>query len=202
VVEEDLEALADPAETLEGLARRAGWGTLQAFRSALTVERVTHADQGTVYAFRAQRVLSEAFQYKPLLKVLESPGRRHLIADEVGLGKTVEAGLILTELEARQPLDRVLVVCLSRLREKWRDELGRKFDMDFEIAAPAGPGSGRWCRCTPSATRTCGSSPWPRSTSPAGRGRGPPRLQPVRPDGRDAPRPVRGNRGRAAADDL
>ena len=69
-----------------------------------------------------------------MLKILESPDRRLLIADEVGLGKTVEAGLILAELEARQPLGRVLVVCPSRLREKWRDEMSRKFGKDFDIA--------------------------------------------------------------------
>jgi SNF2 family DNA or RNA helicase len=137
VVEEFLEVLADPGETLESLTRRGAWGKLQAFRSALTVERLTHTDQSTLYAFRGQRVLFEAFQYKPLLKVLESPDRRILIADEVGLGKTIEAGLILTELEARKRLERVLVVCPSRLREKWRAELIRKFDMDFTIAARA-----------------------------------------------------------------
>ena len=134
VVEDDLEALEGPAESLESITARGRWGRLRAFRTALTVERVTNSDQSTLYAFRAQRILFEAFQYKPLLKILESPDRRLLIADEVGLGKTVEAGLILTELEARAPLDRVLVVCPSRLREKWRDELSRKFDQDFDIA--------------------------------------------------------------------
>jgi SNF2 family DNA or RNA helicase len=134
VVEEDLEPLVDPAETLESLTARGSWGRIQAFRSALAIERISNANQSTVYAFRAQRVLFEAFQYKPLLKILESPDRRLLIADEVGLGKTVEAGLILTELEARRTLDRVLVVCPSRLREKWRDEMSRKFGKDFDIA--------------------------------------------------------------------
>jgi ATP-dependent helicase HepA len=134
VVEEDLEPLVDPAETLESLTARGSWGRIQAFRSALAVERIINANQSTIYAFRAQRVLFEAFQYKPLLKMLESPDRRLLIADEVGLGKTVEAGLILAELEARQPLDRVLVVCPSRLREKWRDEMSRKFGKDFDLA--------------------------------------------------------------------
>lgn len=133
VVEEDLEPLEDPTETLESLAGKGSWGTIQAFRSALAVERITHANQSTLYAFRAQRVLFEAFQYKPLLKMLDSPDRRLLIADEVGLGKTVETGLILAELEARQPLDRVLVACPSRLREKWRNEMSTKFGQDFDI---------------------------------------------------------------------
>jgi SNF2 family DNA or RNA helicase len=56
-----------------------------------------------------------------------------LIADEVGLGKTIEAGLILAEIEARHGVERVLVVCPSRLREKWREEMSRKFEQPFEI---------------------------------------------------------------------
>jgi SNF2 family DNA or RNA helicase len=72
------------------------------------------------HSFKSQRIQFEPYQYKPLLKILDSPDRRLLIADEVGLGKTIEAGLILTELQARRPLDRVLVVCPSRLRNKLR----------------------------------------------------------------------------------
>jgi ATP-dependent helicase HepA len=120
--------------SIENLAAKGKWGRIQAFPSALAVERITHANQSTVYAFRAQRVLFEAFKYKPLLKVIDSPDGRLLIADEVGLGKAVEAGLILAEMEARQPLDRVLVVCPSRLREKWRDEMSRKFGQDFGVS--------------------------------------------------------------------
>jgi len=56
-----------------------------------------------------------------------------LIADEVGLGKTIEAALVITELEARQELDKIIVVCPSRLCDKWREELNRKFNQDFEV---------------------------------------------------------------------
>ncbi len=133
VVEEDLDALTDDYLSLERLAQLGRWGTLQAFRCALAVERIKNANRTTVYTYRAQRILFEPYQYKPLLKVLDSPDRRLLIADEVGLGKTIEAGLILTELEARDYLDKVLIVCPSRLRDKWREELNRKFNQDFEI---------------------------------------------------------------------
>jgi SNF2 family DNA or RNA helicase len=106
---------------------------LQAFRTALTIARIENDNRSTVHTFKSQRILFEPYQYKPLLKILDSPDRRLLIADEVGLGKTIEAGLILTELQARRPLERVLVVCPSRLRDKWREELNRKFDQDFDI---------------------------------------------------------------------
>jgi superfamily II DNA or RNA helicase len=137
VVEEDLEPLGSEETTLQTLVREGRWGRMQAFRSSLAVERLTHANQNTLYSYRAQRILFEAFQYKPLLKVLESPDRRVLIADEVGLGKTIETGLILTELEARQPIDRILIVCPSRLREKWRNEMSRKFGQEFDLMGRA-----------------------------------------------------------------
>ena len=133
VVEDDLDPLDDSDESLEKLAICGRWGKVQAFRCALVAERITQKNRSTVYSFRAQRILFEPYQYKPLLKILDSPDRRLLIADEVGLGKTIEAGLILTELEARRSIDTVLVVCPSRLREKWREELNRKFDQEFDI---------------------------------------------------------------------
>jgi len=133
VVEEDLDLLPAEDETLQSLAASGKWGQLDAVRCALAVERIEHSNRSTIYAFQNQRILFQPYQYKPLLKVLDSPDRRLLIADEVGLGKTIEAGLILTELHSRKPLDSIMIVCPSRLREKWRNELNRKFDEDFEI---------------------------------------------------------------------
>ncbi len=133
VVEDDLDPLDESDLSIEGLMLAGRWGPLRAFRSALAVERISHSSQNTVYSFRSQRVLFEPYQYKPLLKLLESTDRRLLIADEVGLGKTIETGLILTELNARKNLDKVLIVCPSRLRDKWREEMNRKFDQDFGV---------------------------------------------------------------------
>lgn len=133
VVEADLDTLPEGGDTMESLATTGRWGTMQACRCALAMERITNTNRSTVYAFKAQRILFEPYQYKPLLKVLDSPDRRLLIADEVGLGKTIEAGLVLTELEARRPLDKVMIVCPSRLRDKWREELNRKFSQEFDV---------------------------------------------------------------------
>jgi ATP-dependent helicase HepA len=133
VVEADLDPLDDECDSIEQLATLGRWGRIQAFRCALAMERITQTNRSTVYSFKSQRILFEPYQYKPLLKILDSPDRRLLIADEVGLGKTIEAGLIQTELEARRPLDKVLIVCPSRLRDKWREELNRKFDQEFDI---------------------------------------------------------------------
>lgn len=133
VVEDDLEAVGDVEDSLQSLVSAGRWGRLQAVRCALGIERIQHTNRSTIYAFQSQRILFEPYQYKPLLKVLDSPDRHVLVADEVGLGKTIEAGLVLTELNARRTLERVLVVCPSRLREKWRNELNGKFDQDFDI---------------------------------------------------------------------
>jgi superfamily II DNA or RNA helicase len=69
-----------------------------------------------------------------LLKFLDNPKKRLLIADDVGLGKTIEAAYILRELDARQGrLDRVLVVCPARLGPKWKKELRDRFGEHFDI---------------------------------------------------------------------
>src|SRR5690606_29825253 len=61
-----------------------------------------------------------------------------LIADEVGLGKTIEAGLIWTELRARVEAKRLLVVCPAMLREKWQSELSERFGVEAEIVDAQG----------------------------------------------------------------
>jgi len=133
IVEEDLDAVEATDRDLRDLVLAGRWGRLEAFRRVLAVERIRTQNRSTVYSFNAQRILFEPHQYKPLLKFLDSIDRRLLIADEVGLGKTIEAGLIQAEMEARAPMQRVLVVCPSRLTTKWREEMNRKFGQDFEV---------------------------------------------------------------------
>lgn len=87
----------------------------------------------TIYSFQATRTVFRPYQFKPVLKLLQSGQARLLIADEVGLGKTIEAGLIWTELEARHDADRVLIVCPSVLVEKWRDEMQERFGFDLIV---------------------------------------------------------------------
>lgn len=75
----------------------------------------------------------EDFQLVPLLKAMRMPRVSLLLADDVGLGKTIEAGLVLTELILRRRLRRVLVVCPAPLRTQWQGELREKFSLDFEV---------------------------------------------------------------------
>src|SRR5882757_5670633 len=80
----------------------------------------------------AARVAFEprAYQLVPLLMALRLPVVRLLIADDVGIGKTIEAGLVLRELLDRGEADRFAVLCPPHLVEQWTGELNSKFDLD------------------------------------------------------------------------
>ena len=105
------------------------------FQRLITYCRLSREEplRNYIYAFNASRTRFFPYQFKPVLKFLDSPKQRLLIADEVGLGKTIEAGLVLTEMRARQTVQRVLVVCPANLTAKWRLELKRRFDENFRI---------------------------------------------------------------------
>jgi hypothetical protein len=74
----------------------------------------------------------EDFQLVPLLKALRMPRVSLLLADDVGLGKTIEAGLILSELMLRRRVRRVLIVCPASLRTQWKQEMRDKFALLFD----------------------------------------------------------------------
>lgn len=96
-----------------------------------TTFKIRSSNNSTVSSLKASRTLFRPYQFKPLLKFLNSDDRRLLIADEVGLGKTIEAGHIMLELKARGELHNVLVVCPMSLKRKWATELTEKFGLDF-----------------------------------------------------------------------
>lgn len=74
-----------------------------------------------------------AYQLVPLLLALRQPTVRILIADDVGIGKTIEAGLIASELLAQGDAARLAVLCSPALAEQWQDELRSKFGIDAEL---------------------------------------------------------------------
>lgn len=102
-------------------------------RRAITHLRMTGRLADMIYSMGATNTEFHAYQFKPVLKLLNAPSRGLLIADEVGLGKTIEAGLIWTELVARFDCRRLLIVCPKSLVQKWRDELRNKFNVDARI---------------------------------------------------------------------
>jgi superfamily II DNA or RNA helicase len=97
------------------------------FAATLTRAKLQGHFTDTIFSFRATRTIFRPYQFRPVQKLLDTGTLRLLIADEVGLGKTIEAGLVWTEMEARGQADRVLVVCPSMLVEKWRGEMEERF---------------------------------------------------------------------------
>ena len=106
-----------------------GW-----LRRTRTRLRVTGRLSEVVYSMEATETDFYAYQFKPVVKLMNSPTDAMLIADEVGLGKTIEAGLVWTELRARLNCDRLLVVCPKTLCQKWQDELARRFGVEAQVA--------------------------------------------------------------------
>ena len=104
-----------------------------AFLRGLLLAKLANPLTDLLYAYEASRTQAEAYQFKPVLKFLDSPSSGILIADEVGLGKTIEAAIIHQELSVREPTGRVLVVCPAGLREKWKAELATRFDEQFQV---------------------------------------------------------------------
>lgn len=127
-----LEAILAVADPFEDLKR----GKLSApgdLRRVITHLRMTGRLADMIYSLGATNTEFHAYQFKPVLKLLNSPSRGLLIADEVGLGKTIEAGLVWTELVARFDCRRLLIICPKPLCEKWRDELRSKFNVLAQI---------------------------------------------------------------------
>lgn len=75
----------------------------------------------------------EEYQLEPLVRAIEMPRVNLLIADDVGLGKTIEAGLVLVELALRSRVRNCLVVCPSALQLKWQADMFEKFGLEFRI---------------------------------------------------------------------
>ncbi|MCA3011228.1 MAG: DEAD/DEAH box helicase family protein [Myxococcaceae bacterium] len=104
-----------------------------AYLHALKWSSVTATDARLFQApFRAGIHLLD-HQLVPLKKALELPRVNLFIADDVGLGKTIEAGLVMQELMLRQRVERVLIVCPASVTLQWRDEMEKRFGQRFEV---------------------------------------------------------------------
>lgn len=108
-------------------------GTLAGFVDAVRWGAVTSADESNYQAPFRSGAAVEAYQLEPLRRALASPRANLLLADDVGLGKTVEAGLVVQELLLRHRARTVVVVCPPSLQLKWQQEMRDKFGLDFVI---------------------------------------------------------------------
>ena len=102
-------------------------------RRLLTFEKIKGELTNVFYSMEASNTDFYPHQFKSVLKFIESPFGRLLIADEVGLGKTIESIYIWKELQARHDARRLLIVCPAMLREKWQNDLKIRFNMPAEV---------------------------------------------------------------------
>ncbi len=104
-----------------------------AYLRTLSWNCVTATDPNLFQApFRAG-IRIDAYQLDPLRKALRLPRVNLFIADDVGLGKTIEAGLIARELLLRRRIDRIVVSCPPAMLDQWRDEMEARFGLAFTI---------------------------------------------------------------------
>ena len=129
IYEDQLEPVPEERMNPIDLLEEGKLGTPGDMRRTLTHVRLTGRLADIIYSMEATNTDFYAYQFKPVLKLLQTPTNGLLIADEVGLGKTIEAGLIWTELRSRFNLKRLVVLCPAALREKWRDELVSKMGL-------------------------------------------------------------------------
>lgn len=102
------------------------------FHSTLTALQIRYPGLSTLYSLNAARVDFIPYQFRPVLRFIRSDRPRLLIADTMGVGKTIEAGLILRELQARREIRSVLIVCPRPLivEKKWQREM-KRFEEQF-----------------------------------------------------------------------
>jgi Superfamily II DNA/RNA helicases, SNF2 family len=91
------------------------------------------AGAGPFRSFGNISVEPRAYQLVPLLMALKLDTIRLLIADDVGIGKTIEAGLIAREMLDRGEVERLVVICPPHLCEQWQQELASKFNIEAEV---------------------------------------------------------------------
>ncbi|ROR02914.1 helicase-related protein [Desulfosoma caldarium] len=113
---------------LRGLDSFASWSRAHLILAATLVR-----ETGLLTGARFGRVAIEAYQLAPALRLLAKPRPSLLIADDVGLGKTIEAGLAILELMARRRGSRILIVTPPGLMDQWRQELRDKFGLEFTL---------------------------------------------------------------------
>ncbi len=108
------------------------WVDSETLRSYLSAYQINNPSAGNLYSLNSARIDFVPYQFRPALKLIKADEPRLLIADSVGVGKTIEAGLIIKELQARSELENIMIICPKPLvaDRKWENEM-KRFDEDF-----------------------------------------------------------------------
>ena len=110
---------------------------LDAFLDAVRWGAASSADVRALQAPFRSGIEIEDYQLDPLVRAIQMPRVNLLIADDVGLGKTIETGLVIQELIIRHRARRILVVCPAALQIHWRDQMREKFGLEFRVVDAA-----------------------------------------------------------------
>ena len=123
---------ASQLESEEGFRDEMQFLQCDHFHAYLTALQIRYPGLSTLYSLNAARVDFIPYQFRPVLRFIRSDRPRLLIADSVGVGKTIEAGLILRELQARRDIKSILILCPRPLvtERKWQIEM-KRFDERF-----------------------------------------------------------------------
>src|SRR5438128_4688753 len=106
---------------------------LQAFLDAVRWGAISQSDDRALHSPFRSGIEIDEYQLDPAVRALSMPRVNLLIADDVGLGKTIEAGLVVQEMILRHRVRSVLIVCPSALQLQWRDQMRDKFGLEFRI---------------------------------------------------------------------
>lgn len=106
---------------------------LQAFLDAVRWGAVSQADDKALQSPFRSGIEVDDYQLDPVVRALQMPRVNLLIADDVGLGKTIEAGLVVQEMILRHRVRSALIVCPSSLQVQWKEEMRDKFGLEFRI---------------------------------------------------------------------
>ncbi len=106
---------------------------LDTFLNAVRWGAASSADVKALQSPFRSGVELEDYQLDPVVRAIQMPRVNLLIADDVGLGKTIEAGLVCQELIIRHRARKILIVCPAALQVQWRDQMRDKFGLEFRI---------------------------------------------------------------------
>jgi len=130
---ESLTRMAQSERLLSQMLLKNEFSGIQDLRRLITNEKLKGTLNKVIYSMDTAQIDFYPYQFKPVLKFIDSPTERLIIADEVGLGKTIESALIWIEMQSRKQAQRLLIICPKTLAQKWQEELRTKFLIDAKI---------------------------------------------------------------------
>lgn len=106
-------------------------------RYVTLLSKIKNETAGGFLSSLASGIIPLPHQLHVLNRTMETNNIRYILADEVGLGKTIEAGMIIRELKSRGLVSRILVVCPTGLVTQWASEMQEKFHEKFQVILPS-----------------------------------------------------------------